>query len=320
LKHSIYILILLFFSKAQASLEQTYGLGGTTSGRVSGITADSSTPYAAIFNPALLGAKKETQFAFSLGFQNSSFDKGGNVLVDSPAYRTIDGVQRTAEFDLPRLSETLWSLGACFPFNSKALHRNMGLGVALSGPTGKLRTFSAQTPYDFSVLRPGTSDSQFKGSVALGSEIIPETLYFGAGLSLFITAAGAADAFLLDNNPTGRLNLEVGFNTATTIGLFAKLPTETKEPHQFSFVFHQAIHPSFEEHFTGKVQVAEGAGTAAIPAILRTSLYYEPHSFELEWQKQFSDFTFSAGLSYQLWKNYEPSYLTLESPTSRSRV
>jgi hypothetical protein len=320
LKSAIYACLLITLaSEVSATQDQTYGLGGVSTGRVSSVTADVENPFAALLNPALLGAQRNPLFEAASSAAEANYATFKNVLIDSPNYRTQSGVNTVSDFTPPGFNSILWSIGMTFPFVlPKPLgSRHMGFGTVLSGPFGQLRSFTSSTPYDFTLLRYGTSDSQFKGTSSLGIEILPDLLYAGAGLSLFITAAGAADAVLVTNNPTARLNLNVGLNTAAVAGLYANLPKMLGEVSQhISLVYRQAVEPTFEEEFTGSVQVFSGSGTIDIPAAFQTSLYYEPNTFEIDWQGDFEFMTLSVGVSYQLWSAYQPAFLQVSAPNA----
>ena len=301
---------------AKATQDQNYGLGGSTTGRVSSVTAEIDNPYAALFNPALLAAQSGSLFAFSTAQAKSTYQPLNSVLVDSAKYRTRDSTPRVENYTPAETQVTLWTAGFSYPFRLPAyVNRRAGLGLALSGPYSRLRSFNSTTPYDFVTLRYGNSDSQFKATAALAAEILPGHLYAGAGISLFITASGDADANLIADNPTGRLAMDVGLNTAAVAGLFGSW-----DKNQLSLVYRQEIHPTLEQKFAGNVQIDQGAGTVVLPVVLKTSLYYEPHLFEIEWQREFSFGKISAGVSYQLWSQYKASYLIVETPDADEKT
>jgi len=315
IKTRLLIFIGLFLANSlYATQDQTYGLGGRTSGRVSGVTAEIENPFAALSNPAIVAAQPKPLFSFSAGQAATRYQALGPILVDSPQYRTRDSMPRFENYQPAEASWGLWSLGFTFPFRLPAyLDRRAGLGLTLSGPFGKIRSFQSGTPYDFTSLRYGTSDSQFKATIATGVEILPDRLYLGAGLSLFITAAGAADAYLVTDNPTGRFNLDVGLNTAGVAGLYGKFDLAGR-PQNWGLVYRQAIHPTLQQSFEGRVQVMREAGPLRVPVLLSTTLYYEPHLFDFEWQTRLGPAKVALGVSWQLWSKYEPSYIVVETP------
>ena len=306
----ILLLSFLLASTAGASQDQNYGLGGATSGRVSGVTAEADNPYAALYNPALIAAQDRPLFAFSTSVTGADYQPLHDVLVDSPTYRTRSAQTLRDDYQLPGTHEALWAVGFTNPIFLAPLHRTAGLGVTLSGPYSKLRSFSASTPYDFYSLRYGGSDSQFKGTLAASLEVWPEHLYAGVGLSLFITSSGDADATLASPSPTGRLNVDIGLNTALVAGLFFK---DGKTA--VGLTYRQAINPQIEQKFKGVAQVGrgDGSGTIDLPFTFRTSLYYEPQVLEWEIQHQWSAFKASAGVSYQFWSQYQPPYLVVDA-------
>lgn len=307
--------ILVACGAAYASQDQIYGLGGSSSGRVGGVTADPETPFAALYNPALLAAQPEARFGVSTSAAKSSYAPLRGVVIDSPAFRTDSGNPRTGDYQLPGTSLALWSVGLGYPFSlPRALGRRAGLGVVLSGPFGNLRTFRAATPYDFSALRYGTSDAQFKGTASAAVELVPRSLYFGAGVSFYITSAGTAEATVAANNPTGRLAIDVGLNSAAVGGLYASLGRT-----RASLVYRQEIAPRFQQEFMGRVQIG-GSETLYQRFLFESTLYFEPHTVETEAQHDFGPVTGSVGLSYQLWTSYKPASLVATAPDAAGRA
>ena len=136
-----------------ASQDQNFGLGGHSSGRVSAVTAEPDNPYAALYNPALIPAQSSGKFAFSTSVVGARHATFSQVLVDSAEYRTERGMKRRQDFRLPDHSATLWAAGFTLPFSLPvALGRRAGVGITVSGPYQKLRSFVSSTPYDFSSL------------------------------------------------------------------------------------------------------------------------------------------------------------------------
>lgn len=295
-----------------ATHEETYGLGGMPTARAGAMTADRDNPFAALSNPALLPALEAPSFSFSSHYTKVSRSKLEGVLLDDPSFRTRDGARREGEYDFSDSPATLWATSFQYPFNlpTWAATRRAGIGFVASGPFGNLRSFRSGTAYDFTPLRYGTSDSQFKGTLSTGFEILPRKLSLGIGLSLFITASGDGDTTLVSSDPTARLNLDVGLNTALVAGLLYRhaLPDSS---HAFSLVFHQETAPKFTQSFTGTVDL--GGGTASLPFTVETYGYYEPASLEVGWQGDYEEFAISLSLSAQHWKSYRPSFLAVET-------
>lgn len=293
-----------------ASQDQNYGLGGITTGRAGAVTAEPENPYAALYNPALLAAQKGPRLVISSAIARSSYNPFPSVLLDSPDFRTATGARTTGDAQIASSDLALWSIGLSHPVWIPRLVRRVGLGVVVSGPFNKLRTFQAGTPYDFASLRYGGSDSQFKGTLSAAVEIWPEKVFFGAGLSMFITSAGAAEATIAADNPTGRFALDVGLNTAAILGLYV---VEGKS--RASLVFRQEIAPAFEQRFIGKVQVGR-TDTLYQPMAFRSTLYFEPHTFEADLQHDFELATVSLGVGWQMWSRYQPSFLVASATRS----
>ncbi len=305
LKRTVSVLLLFLGLNATASQDQVYGLGGDSSGRVGSVTANETNPFAALQNPGLLSAAPEKTIFLSTGGATTNYTSFSNVNVDSSRFRTEHGENRREDFQIPSVSLGLWSLGLVYPF--EFIDHPVGLGVTLSGPFDRLRSFHSVTPYDFSTLHYGTSDAQFKAATAVGLNLIEDHLDFGVGVTLFMTSSGVADTTLLSENPTGRMNMEIGMNSSPSAGLFARL-TETSRA---SFVYRAQINPVFYQEMDGKF-VLEGREVAHQPFSFSTSLYYEPASVEIDYQNTFGDFTFSAGISYQEWTAYVPASLRVD--------
>ncbi len=198
-----------------------------------------------------------------------------------------------------------------YPFKLPDLFsRQGGIGIVLSGPYEKIRTFRAGSPYDFQSLRYGNSDQQFKGTFSAAVELWPETIYFGAGVSVYLTTAGSADAVMNGENPTGRLAFDVGLNTAAVTGLYARSGDTG-----FGLVYRQEINPSSQLTFDGKIQLG-GQDVVQQPLLMKSSLYFEPSSLEVDLQHRFSFMKVSAGLAWQRWSHYQPAFLILTTQDS----
>lgn len=272
-----------------ASQAQNYGLGGETSGRANSVLAELANPYAALYNPSLIAAQPHSLFGFSTGIQQVNFQTSENL-------------------NLKNQSLATWSLGFSLPFKiSRASDRNAGFGLALSGPYQKLRTFVAYAPEDAFTMRYGASDSQFKATLGAGLELYDKTLYFGAGLSLYLSTAGTAEETLVGTNPTGRMALDVGLNTAAIVGIYL-----TGQKTQSALTFHQALDPSFTQSIDGKISVA-GSDVLHQPILAKSTLYYEPQKAELEAQHQFGSLKVSLGAAYEFWSQYKAPILLTEA-------
>jgi len=312
----VFALVFLTLSPAApASQDRNFGLGGESTGRVSAMTAESESAFAALFNPSLLASQTETHLSFSTFSTATHFDPMGPVLTDSARFRTARGIESTSPVQLENNSTMLWSAGFSHPFLlPHYFSRRAGFGVVLSGPYEKLRTFRAGSPYDFQSLRYGSADRQFKGTVSGALELWPDTFFFGAGLSLYLTTAGAADAAITGENPTGRLALDVGLNTAAVAGLFWK-----NEATSAGFVYRQEIKPTDRLAFEGKVAVG-GQDVATQPVLMQSTMHFEPGSFELDVQHRFETFKASLGVALQRWSLYQPAFLVLSTEDADGQV
>lgn len=300
----IYYFIVTLPALLSASQAQNFGLGGTTTGRVSAVIADPQNAFAAAYNPALIARQGSTLFSFSTSSAHLKYTPLENIR--PPAAERVDSESR-ANYELPSTQQMLWAIGFTYPFElSPLLSRRGGFGITFSGPYNKIRSFLSHTPDEFYSFRYGNADSQLKGTLALSLEIVPETIYFGAGTSLFLSGAGAAEASLNTENPTSRMALDVGLNSALVTGVYAHLNRTT-----LAFTFHQELDPQFVESFDGSATIA--GSKFHQPILIKSSLYYEPHAFEVEAQHAFESWKVSLGISYQIWSRYKPPILVTET-------
>ncbi len=302
-------LALFCFARPVAAMQdQTYGLGGATTGRVSGMTAEPENAFAPLLNPALIAASDTKRFTFSLSWVRSQIGNPSNVTLDNRPFRTRDGQLRIGDAVLPQAKSSLWAAGYTHPFALKFWpNHHAGFGLTLSGPFDQFRHWLALSPYDFTPLRYGAADTQFKGTVSGAIELVPKHVFFGAGLSLFLTSAGVTEASLNAANPTGRMVMDVGFNTAGLAGLytsFGKWGT--------ALVYRQVVNPVFHQTFIGELEVG-GTTVANQPAAVQTSLYFEPAVVEFDTQRSFGGLVASAGVTFQQWSRYSPRYLELST-------
>ncbi len=287
---------LLFAIPALASQAQNYGLGGETTGRANSVLAEVSNPFAALYNPSLIAAQPHPIFGFSSAVQQVAFSTSENLKLKNQSLAT-------------------WAFGFSYPFKlNRESSKQAGLGLAFSGPFQKLRTFYAYAPEDAFAMRYGGSDSQFKATLGAGLELFEKTLFLGAGLSLYLSTAGAAEETLVGNNPTGRMALDVGLNTAAVVGLYLK-----QENTQTAFTFHQALDPSFIQSIDGKVSIA-GSEILHQPLLARSTLYYEPQTLQLEAQHQIGSTKASVGIGYEFWSQYKAPILITEAKDNLGAV
>jgi hypothetical protein len=255
-----------------------------------------------------LATDEGRQMAVSSAIAGASYGAFGQVQVDSSDFRTATGTNRIEAAQLPNFSTTLWSLGYRHGFSLPFWgHRLAGIGIVFSGPMASLRRFASPSPYDFSTLRYGAADTQFKGSGSVGLEIIPNRWSLGAGASIFISSSGTADTVIAADNPTARMKMDVAMNSSWLLGSYWQF-TEWSA----AFVYRQRIRPQFAQQLQGQVDFA-GTRVFNQPMTIESTLYFEPHLFEFEMQKQFARFKVSAGISYQLWSQHEPAYMRVEA-------
>ena len=241
-----------------------------------------------------------------------------SALTSAPEFTfgtTVIGVHFDGVENAPSSSTTLWSLAYTYPFSLKRLwDRRAGLSLSLTGPYGALRSLRAYEANDFYPLRYGHTDSQFQASVGWGLEIIPETFYFGSGVQFFLSGAGNSEATLSTVNPTGRLALEVGLNSALYSGVFFR-----RNRTSFSLAYYQEMNPEFIQRFDAKAPIG-GENTFHQPLTAKSHLYFEPHHFKLEGKYDSGPFALNAGVSYQIWSRYQPPVVLAETIDSHGLV
>lgn len=301
----VYLLIGTVTSLSLGSQAQNFGLDAQSTGRAGSVTAEETNIHSALYNPALLGTTKQSGFSFSTSQVNVKVNEFESILLPRSLRKSDEPVRDRLQ--LSEVSQTRWALGFNQPIRLKALSRQAGFGLSFAGPYEKLRGFVAHAPDDFFTARYGTSDAQFKGTVSLGLELVPDTLYVGTGLSLFLSGAGAAET-TLSSNPTSRMNLDVVLEKAPVVGLYARSGSFSS-----ALTFHQKIDPILEQAVKAKVRI-NGRDTFEQPVVMRSSLYFEPRTLEWDLQQKATPLTWSVGLSYQLWGEYEPPVLFTETP------
>lgn len=302
------LLMLYLPLSAHAMQDQMYGLGGSTTGRVGAVTAEPENAYASLLNPALLAATDKPLFGFSLGTMLARFDAPQNVILDSRKYRTRDGQDRSGTASLTPVGTLLMSAGYAHPMSLKVWpdHR-LGLGVSMSGPIGQFRRWVALSPYDFTLLRYGAGDTQFKGTLSGALELIPRRLFVGGGISLFMTSNGISEADMTSENQTGRMAMDIAFNTAAVAGIYSVFGRTG-----LSLTYRQHINPIFRQRMEASLQVG-GADVANQPTTIEGSLYYEPAVVEAEIQQNWSNVVASVGVAFQQWSQYQPRYLVVST-------
>ena len=289
---TIVILSLLFGHLAAfASLRVQTTMAGETSAKLGGVSAGEGHSYSALSNPA--GLATLTGPAFSAGTSVIGVSLEGsqtNGLGNSPLSPPKD------------MSTTVWSLGAATagvgPWN-----RWWGLGAVLAGPYGSLQSFETNQPNQVFPFRYQGAEKQFQGTLSAALELVPNRLYFGAGLSLFITAAGSADVSVITDNPTGNMALNVKLNSAPLAGFLL-----TWERTRMSLVYRKGMAPSLREQFTGRVELG-GEDVLQQPMLVESTLFFEPDEWDWEIEQRIGEMTLSAGLTYSQWRPYQHSYL-----------
>lgn len=289
------------------SQAQNFGLESLSTGRAGSVIAEKQTAHPALFNPALLGVQDKPSLSFSTSQITVKTNSLGVIQLPRSLRRSDEALG--ASYSLPDQSQARWALGWNTPVRLSRLNRNMGLGISLSGPYEKLRGFVAYAPDDVYLVRYGTADAQFKGTTSVGFEIVPKKLFLGAGLSLFLSGAGAAETYLSDT-PSSRMNLDVVLRTAPVLGVYS-----TYGGLSSALTFHESINPTLEQSMKAKIRL-NGMDTFEQPLLMKSSLYFEPRTVEGEVQKDFYTFKVSVGISYQVWSPYQAPVLLTEAPDS----
>ena len=273
-----------------------------------------SSAFAAGNNPSLLAVESEPAFGIGVATTRFGWNGLGNVVVDSPAFRVEDGRLRRAEVTPPETLVTEMLVGIRVPIRSTVRWLPpMGIGVAASGPLSTLRQFRASSPYDFAPLRYGTSDAQFKANVGVSAALTPR-FFLGAGLDVFVTAAGNAEVAVGGQEPVGRFAMDVGWNTAAVFGAFWNGDATTA-----GLTYRQRIAPRLRQEFVGAIALG-GADVAALPLALEATLYGEPETFELEVGRRLGRFTFAAGLRWERWNGLSTSALAVRARLPEGKV
>src|SRR5262249_53894464 len=71
----------------------------------------------------------------------------------------------------------------------------------------------------------------------------------------------------------------------------------------------------FRQRFVGRVQLGP-TDILSQPILLQSSLYYEPHTLEAEYQHRFGLGKATLGIAYQRWQSYRPSFLAVQTADS----
>lgn len=301
-------LVLAVVAATAAAAPARWGGGDPFAAAAAGnALCETTSAFAAGHNPALLGVDERP--AFGVGFTATSFGWGkfSNVVVDSPAFRVEDGRLRRGDVSPPEASTTAVAVGVRIPIRSAVRWLPpMGIGIAVTGPLSSLRQFRASTPYDFASLRYGTSDTQFKATVGTSVSVTP-SFFFGAGLDVFVTAAGNADVAVGGAEPVGRFAMDVGWNTAAVLGALWK-----SEATSAALTYRQRIQPRLRQEFVGAVALG-GADVVALPLELQATLYGEPETFDFEVNRRLGRWSVSASLRWERWEGVETSALAVRA-------
>jgi len=260
-------------------------------GRVGGGRAESNSPHSAFLNPALLGS----QTSASVGI--STFRTQSNQL--SPSEET--GSQAHAF--------SRWAISFEQPIGLKVAERKWGLGFSLSAPFEKVATIQATRTNDWVIPQHGTRDQQLKGSAGLGIELIPDTLFLGTSVSLFLNSLGSAEA-VLSERPSSRMNVDVGLQASPIVGLYSR-----QSSFSTALVFRDKIDPLLDQTMTAKVQVNEQDAFEQ-PFLLKSYLYFEPKTLDWDLQWNSALLSPSIGFSYEWWGEYQAPTLITETYSS----
>jgi hypothetical protein len=308
------LLFHLLMINSWASQDVLFGLGGRTTGRTGAVIAETENAYAALYNPALIAAQSKGQFSIGTMGTSVQYSTHGEGLIDSTRYRTLDGENRSGAIQIPNQNSILWSLGysqpLAIPFWRE--HRS-GIGISLSGPFDKLRRYSSSSAFDFGPLRFGTSDGQFKATTSTSLELLKEKLFLGGGINIYMSSSGVSETTSGGENPSGRMIMDVGLNTAAVFGLYAKQGFFSG-----AAVYRQAINPTFSQKILPRF--ALNGRESPMPSVqIDSSFYYEPALFETEAQFDLGGLVLVGGISYQWWSGYKPSYLNISSQDANGK-
>jgi len=258
-------------------------------GRVGGTHAELSASHSAWVNPSLLAGKTDSSIQITALQNNFKFTDG-----------TSSFWRWAFSFEQP-LS---WKLFARKPFD-----RKVGFGFSISAPFERIARFRATRREDIIIPRYGTSEEQLRTSAGLGIELIPEALFLGAGVSLFLNSLGSAE-MELSENPEARMNVDVALQAAPLIGLYSQ-----RKSFSTALVFREKIDPLLDQTVNARIQVNERDAFEQ-PFLLKTYLFFEPRTLDWDLQWTHSNFKSSIGLSYQFWQDYKSPLLVTETYSS----
>ncbi len=286
----------------------SFGLGGRSSGRVGSITADATNPYAAYYNPALLAAGEKAQLTLSGYASSADVDTLSSIVLENSA----PNFPLQGSLDYPQEDQGLWSLGLSSPISLDALwtHHHGGVGLSFSGPLNSAGQYQSGLASDFYLLHYGNPNRSLRASSGVGLELVRDTLFLGAGLSLFLHAAGNGQTTLSEPSgiQRGRYSMQVTLRASSLFGMYWKTPF-----FDTSFVFRTPQNPGFHQIMQGEIE-ALGA-QMSIPLMFSSSLAYQPHAIEMDLQRNLTQsLTGSIGVAYLLWSAYEPSFLEVRTP------
>lgn len=181
-------------------------------------------------------------------------------------------------------------------------------------PFEKIASFRAAGEGDEILPRYGLKDQQFKSSIGMGIEIIPEKLFLGTSLAFFMNSLGSAE-MVLSENPSSRMNIDVALQAAPVVGLFSQLNSFST-----ALVFREKLDPLLDQSVNARLQLNEKDAFEQ-PVLLRSYLYFEPKTLDWDFQSEFSGpFNFSLGTSYEFWQEYQSPLLVTETYSSKGET
>jgi len=288
------LLIVVIVTKTAAGL----GTTGLSSGTSTSLPNSTQNAFAAWMNPAALALNNATIIAWSLNAQAS-------VLNSLSAIQSEQN-PGIGNYDFPDDQQAYWQAGLTQPFRSSLISddQKWAWGLTVSGPWNKARQLSSGPNTLFIPIRQRACDNQFRSTLGLGVELVPDSLSIGVALSAHLHTAGNARASLTPNRPNAEVAVDVGWTSALTLG-----GVYQRGPHQLGFSYHQAAAPKFIQDITGSIEVG-GATTINQPMTLSSTLYYEPHRVSLDYRYHFANsFYLLTGISWETWGGYEPPSL-----------
>lgn len=296
------LLILLSFPTLTfASLPELFGssAGSIAVGNQAAHEDAGNNYYAA----ALLGFSKKIMFSFNSYYIASDFKDVDNVVLKNDT-NTIGNFSRgKAEIN-----------------NTPTLMLGAHLSVPLLYPEGPKLNFSFISPSD-RLLETDSGDPYQPRYVMYDNRFIRPFIMFSLAQSFgsWAFSLGAQNSFqsngesyFVTRTTAGDPSLSrVAFNAKPSLGITASVAKQHENKSVTYLAFQQEMKSRFYNRATGQTEIGGGA---SFPFDFQISslLYYDPMTFRLGHQRNWSDSNLYLSLEYQDWESYSSSTLKLQ--------